>query len=84
MKLSQLVFKSMKKNIKHYYLYFFALIFSVTLYFSFETLQYNPSVIEATTRSGSASAGFGAATYMQITCSFVAVVKKLGCISLLG
>ncbi|MER1998439.1 MAG: FtsX-like permease family protein, partial [Lysinibacillus sp.] len=64
MKLSQLVFKSMQKNIKHYYLYFFALIFSVTLYFSFETLQYNPSVIEATTASGTASAGFGAATYM--------------------
>ncbi|WP_313892894.1 ABC transporter permease [Psychrobacillus sp.] len=44
MTLSQLVLRSMKKNIKHYYLYFFALIFSVTLYFSFITLQYNPSV----------------------------------------
>ena len=54
----------MLKNIKHYYLYFFALIFSVTLYFSFETLQYNPSVLEATTKSGTATAGFGAATYM--------------------
>lgn len=64
MKLSQLVLKSMLKNIKHYYLYFFALIFSVTLYFSFETLQYNPSVLEATTQSGTATAGFGAATYM--------------------
>ena len=44
MTLSQLVLRSMKKNIKHYYLYFFALIFSVTLYFSFVTLQYNPSI----------------------------------------
>lgn len=54
----------MLKNIKHYYLYFFALIFSVTLYFSFETLQYNPSVLDATKQSGTASAGFGAASYM--------------------
>lgn len=64
MKLSQLVFKSMRKNIKHYYLYFFALIFSVTLYFSFTTLQYNPEVLTATKASGSATAGFGAATYL--------------------
>lgn len=54
----------MLKNIKHYYLYFFALIFSVTLYFSFKTLQYNPSVLDATTKSGTATTGFNAATYM--------------------
>lgn len=95
MKLSQLVFKSMKKNIKHYYLYFFALIFSVTLYFSFETLQYNPSVIEATTRSGSASAGFGAATYMLYAIVLVFVLyanhlfirrrsKEIGLYQLIG
>ena len=64
MKLSQLVFKSMAKNIKHYYLYFFALIFSVTLYFSFVTLQYNKSVMKAAAESGSATAGLAAATYM--------------------
>ena len=64
MKLSQLVFRSMQKNIKHYYLYFFALIFSVVLFFSFETLQYNPSVIEATAASGTATSGFEAASYM--------------------
>lgn len=49
---------------KHYYLYFFALIFSVTLFFSFVTLQYNESIIEATKASGTASAGFEAASYM--------------------
>ena len=65
MTLSQLVFRSMKKNAKHYYLYFFALIFSVTLYFSFITLQFNESVLEAS--SGvSATAGFKAASYMLI------------------
>lgn len=36
----------MRKNIKHYYLYFFALIFSVVLYFVFATLQHDPAVVE--------------------------------------
>lgn len=64
MTLSRLVFRSMRKNIKDYYLYFFALIFSVTLCFSFTTLQYNPSVQEALKESGTASAGFSAASYI--------------------
>lgn len=64
MSLNQLVFHSMLKNMKQYFLYFFALIFSVTLYFSFVTLQYNQAVIERTSNSGTASAGFEAATYM--------------------
>lgn len=62
MTLSRLVFRSMRKNIKQYYLYFFAIIFSVTLCFSFTTLQYNPNVVEALERSGTASAGFSAAS----------------------
>ncbi|QCR34196.1 FtsX-like permease family protein [Lysinibacillus sp. SGAir0095] len=64
MTLSRLVFRSMRKNLKQYYLYFFALIFSVTLCFSFTTLQYNPSVTEALERSGTANAGFSAASYI--------------------
>ncbi|MFC7687685.1 FtsX-like permease family protein [Ureibacillus sp. GCM10028918] len=64
MTLSRLVFRSMRKNLKQYYLYFFALIFSVTLCFSFTTLQYNPSVVEALKLSGTASAGFTVASYI--------------------
>jgi len=64
MSLSKLVLRSMKKNMKHYYLYFFALIFSVTLYFSFVTLQNNADVLETVSKSGTATAGFGAATYI--------------------
>lgn len=63
MTLSQLVFRSMKKNVKHYYLYFFSLIFSVTLCFSFITLQHNKTVSEAS-QGGTASAGFEAVTYV--------------------
>jgi len=64
MSLSKLVLRSMKKNMKHYYLYFFALIFSVTLYFSFVTLQNNTEVWAAVQMSGTATAGFKAATYI--------------------
>ncbi|MGE7947709.1 FtsX-like permease family protein [Lysinibacillus sp. NPDC093688] len=64
MSLSKLVLRSMKKNMKHYYLYFFALIFSVTLYFSFVTLQNNAEVLATVDKSGTAKAGFAAATYM--------------------
>lgn len=65
MTLSQLVFRSMKKNIKHYYLYFFALIFSVTLYFSFVTLQYNPSIVEISV-GVKVTAGLRAASYLLL------------------
>ena len=64
MSLSQLVFRSMLKNMKQYFLYFFALSFSVTLYFSFVTLQYNETVLDQTAISGTATAGFEAATYL--------------------
>lgn len=64
MTLSRLVFRSMRKNMKQYYLYFFALIFSVMLCFSFVTLQSNPTVEKALEESGTATAGFEAATYV--------------------
>ncbi|PCK20456.1 bacitracin ABC transporter permease [Bacillus pumilus] len=47
MNINQLVFRNLKKNLKNYYLYVFALMFSVALYFSFVTLQYSPALDEA-------------------------------------
>ncbi|MGE7604576.1 FtsX-like permease family protein [Peribacillus sp. NPDC097675] len=47
MSINQLIFRSLKKNLKNYYLYVFALIFSASLYFAFVTLQYDPSMDEA-------------------------------------
>ena len=43
MKTSQLILRNLKKNIKNYALYIFALIFTVTFYFAFVTLQYDSS-----------------------------------------
>ncbi|GAB3049704.1 ABC transporter permease [Virgibacillus ainsalahensis] len=47
MSINHLIYRSLKKNIRNYYLYVFALIFSVALYFAFVTLQYDPSMDEA-------------------------------------
>ena len=44
MNINVLIFRNLKKNLKNYYLYVFALIFSVALYFSFVTLQYDPAM----------------------------------------
>ena len=44
MSINHLIFRNLKKNLKNYYLYVFALIFSAALYFSFVTLQYDPSM----------------------------------------
>ncbi|MCL7745495.1 ABC transporter permease [Halalkalibacter alkaliphilus] len=44
MSINQLIIRSLKQNLKSYYLYVFALIFSAALYFAFVTLQYDPSM----------------------------------------
>ncbi len=46
MSINQLIFRNLKKNLKNYYLYVFALIFSAALYFAFVTLQFDPSMNE--------------------------------------
>ena len=46
MSVNHLIFRNLKKNLKNYYLYVFALIFSVALYFAFVTLQYDPAMNE--------------------------------------
>ena len=42
-----IILRNLKKNLRNYYLYVFALIFSVALYFSFVTLRYDPAMDEA-------------------------------------
>ncbi|WP_077213498.1 FtsX-like permease family protein [Bacillus dakarensis] len=44
MRVSELILRNLKKNLKNYYLYVFALIFSTGLYFAFVTLQYDPAL----------------------------------------
>ncbi|MFD0825020.1 ABC transporter permease [Neobacillus sp. M.A.Huq-85] len=44
MSVNHLIIRNLKKNLKNYYLYVFALVFSVALYFAFVTLQYDPAM----------------------------------------
>jgi bacitracin transport system permease protein len=44
MSINHLILQNLKANIKHYYLYVFALMFSVALYFAFVTLQFDPAL----------------------------------------
>lgn len=46
MDINHLIYQNLKKNLKRYYLYIFALTFSIALYFAFVTLQYDPSMGE--------------------------------------
>lgn len=64
--LFELVIRSMRKNIKHYYLYFFALIFSTVLYFVFATLQYDTSMIQETGESKALDISFQVARILLI------------------
>jgi len=47
MSINQLILRNLKKNLKNYYLYVFALVFSASLYFAFVTLQYDPALDKA-------------------------------------
>lgn len=70
--LFDLVIRSMRKNIKHYYLYFFALILSVVLYFVFATLQHDPAVVARS--GGSMGAAFKVAGFLLLFIAGIFVV----------
>lgn len=74
MTLFDLVIRSMRKNIKHYYLYFFALIFSVVLYFVFATLQHDPAVVDKTGASLNFSSSFKAAGILLLLIAGIFII----------
>ena len=74
MTLFDLVIRSMRKNIKHYYLYFFALIFSVVLYFVFATLQHDTAIVAKTGESMNFESAFKVAGILLIIIAGIFVV----------
>lgn len=72
--LFDLVVRSMRKNIKHYYLYFFALIFSVVLYFVFATLQHDAAIVDQTELSMKFATAFKAASILLIVIAGIFIV----------
>lgn len=65
MSINQLMFRNLRKNLKNYYLYVFALIFSAALYFAFVTLQYDPA-LDATSGSVKGGAAIKAASVLLV------------------
>lgn len=94
MSINHMILKNLKKNLKNYYLYVFALVFSVGLYFSFVTLQYDPGVDNMET-SAKMSAAIKAASVMLVVIVTVFLVyansifikrrgKEIGLFQLIG
>lgn len=74
----KLALRSMRQNVKHYYLYFFALIFSMSLYFVFTSLQHDQAVQNMTHPSVDFSAGFQIAGVMLIVIVGIFTVSANG------
>src|SRR5690625_5855228 len=72
MTIKHLIYQNLKKNIRNYYLYIFALIFSVALYFAFVTLEYDPIMDEMKeTVIGSTSIKVGSILLIIIVLTFL-------------
>ncbi len=77
MSINQLIFRNLKKNLKNYYLYVFALIFSVALYFSFVTLQYDPSMSQDGSIKGEAAVRVASVLLIAIVAVFLLYANAL-------
>ncbi|EFU43762.1 hypothetical protein PVOR_01055 [Paenibacillus vortex V453] len=94
MNINYLIYRNLKKNIKNYYLYVFALIFSVGLYFAFVTLQYDPATDEAKgSVKGAAAVGAASVLLVAIVAIFLLYAntifikrrsKEIGLFQLIG
>lgn len=78
MSINRLIWQSLKKNIRSYYLYVFALIFSVALYFAFVTLQFDPALDTMSgTAEGSAGIYAGSVLLIAIVTVFLLYANNL-------
>ncbi|TSB47875.1 ABC transporter permease [Alkalicoccobacillus porphyridii] len=68
---NRLVLRSMRKNLKMYYLYFFAMIFSIGLYYIFSTLQHDASIGELMDTSMNFSTAFQVAGILLIVLTII-------------
>ncbi|WP_339240701.1 ABC transporter permease [Paenibacillus sp. FSL R5-0517] len=94
MSLNYIIFRNLRKNLKNYYLYVFTLVFSVALYFSFVTLQYDPSMDEvAASTKGAAAIGASSVLLIGIVGIFLLYAntifikrrsKEIGLFQLIG
>lgn len=78
MSINYIILRNLKKNAKNYYLYVFALVFSVALYFAFVTLQYDPAMDEIKgSIKGGAAIGAGSILLIAIVSIFLLYANNL-------
>lgn len=78
MNINLLIWRNLKKNIKNYYLYVFALAFSSSLYFAFVTLQFDPALDEASgTVKGAAAIRAASVLLIVIVAVFLLFANNL-------
>jgi bacitracin transport system permease protein len=78
MSINHLIIRNLKKNLKNYYLYVFALIFSVVLYFAFVTLQYDPAMdVEKGTIKGAAAIRTASVLLVAIVAIFLVYANNI-------
>ncbi|MFK3939240.1 FtsX-like permease family protein [Alkalihalobacillus sp. NPDC078783] len=71
MNTQKLIFRSMRKNINMYYLYFFAMIISISMYYIFSTLQNDQLIIEMNQASMNFSTSFQVAGILLILITII-------------
>lgn len=64
MTLFELAKKNMRRNLKQYVLYFYPMVFSIAIYFTFVSLQYNQQVNESSMTLGKISPALSAASVL--------------------
>jgi len=76
--INYIIARNFRKNIKNYYLYVFALVFSVALYFAFVTLQFDPALEEIKgSIKGAAAIKAGSVLLISIVTIFLLYANQL-------
>ncbi|WMT43631.1 FtsX-like permease family protein [Paenibacillus sp. D2_2] len=78
MSINYIIARNFRKNIKNYYLYVFALVFSVALYFAFVTIQFDPALEEIQSSiKGAAAIKAGSVLLISIVTIFLLYANQL-------
>ncbi|MEW8955313.1 ABC transporter permease [Clostridium sp.] len=95
MSLFELAFKNIKRNFQNYFLYFASITFSILIYFTFTSLQYNDQIAKTLGAKASISGAFKASAVVILVFAGVFIwysnsfftkkrTKEIGLYSMLG
>ncbi|MCY6960669.1 ABC transporter permease [Clostridium brassicae] len=95
MTLFNMAIKNVKRNFYNYFIYFTSMVFSILIYFTFTSIQYNQQILDLADEIGKVASGFKAASV--VIAIFVAIFiwysnsfftrkrkKEIGLYSLMG